>query len=292
MDVRETLEIKRPRTYGEQIQILKDRNLVIEDEQYARKVLSKINYYRFSAYTLSLKDKDEFHEGISFEHIFKLYEFDRKLRLLLLSRLEGIEISIRTKMSYHIAHKYGAIGYLNKSNFNNEEYFMDMKRQIHNEIERSKEIFIAHHNSRYEGVFPIWVAIEVTSFGQLSKIYSNLKTNDQEDLANLYSNNRLYIRNWFYVLSTLRNICAHFGRLYNRHLPIHLKLSKNDRGKIGHGNTIFSAIYVVSKILGEKDLLNSFITDLSALIEGYDDVIELNRIGFPDNWKAVLEGIK
>lgn len=291
MDVGNTLEIKIPRTYDEQIRILRERNLVIKDEVFAKKVLSKINYYRFSAYALSLKEKDQFYEATTFEHIYKLYEFDRKLRLLVSSRLEIIEISLRTKMSYHIAHKYGAIGHLDKLNFNNEEYFRDMQDQINQEIERSKELFVDHHKSRYEGVFPIWVAIEVTSFGLLSKIYSNLKSSDQQDVANLFSNNRTYIRNWFYTLSTLRNICAHFGRLYNRHLPIHLKLSNSDRKNIGHGNTIFSALLVISKIIGEKDLLNSFITDLSALVEEYDDVIELNRMGFPENWMEILDGV-
>lgn len=255
-------------------------------------MLSRINYYRFSAYTLSLKDNDQFHEAITFEHIYNLYEFDRKLRLLLLARLEIIEISFRTKTAYHLAHNYGAAGYLDKSNYKNEEYFEDMEHQINEEIKRSKEIFVAHHKSKYEGLFPIWVAIEVTSFGLLSKIYSNLKDDDQTRIANLYSNNRYYIKNWLQSLSTLRNICAHFGRLYNRHLPIHLKLSRSDRNRIGHGNTIFSAILVVSKVIGNNYLLNSLITELSALIEEYEDVIELNRMGFPGNWVEVLNGIK
>lgn len=107
MENDEKVRIKQPKTYEEQIQILKTRGLVVEDEMSAKNILSKINYYRFSAYTLTLKNDDLFHEGISFDQIYNLYEFDRKLRLYLLSLLEQIEISFRTKISYHLAHKYG-----------------------------------------------------------------------------------------------------------------------------------------------------------------------------------------
>lgn len=54
----------------------------------------------------------------------------------------------------------------------------------------------------------LWVVIEVTSFSLLSKMYSNLKDDDQDSIADYYNNNRFFIRNWLYALSTLRNICA------------------------------------------------------------------------------------
>src|SRR5699024_4483815 len=185
------VRIKRPTTYDEQIQIFKDRGLIIDDDLFAKNILSQINYYRLSAYTLSLKRDNQFFENITFSHIFQLYEFDRRLRLLLLSQLELIEISTRTKIAYYLAHKYGSTCHLKEENFENPIYFNDMNRQIDSEIERSKEMFVSHHKSKYQGVFPIWVAIEVTSFSLLSKIYSNLKSEDQKQIANLYSNNRI-----------------------------------------------------------------------------------------------------
>src|SRR5699024_11046353 len=262
----ETLRLKQPKTYEEQIQILKDCGLMINNEIFAKDILSKINYYRFSAYTLTLKKDNLFHEGATFEKIYDLYKFDQKLRILLLSLLEQIEISFRTKISYHLAHKYGATPHLDLSNFEDEHYFYDMTRQIDSEIKRSKELFILHHQEKYDSVFPIWVVIEVTSFSLLSKIYSNLKSEDQDSIASYYSNNRFYIKNWLYDLSTLRNICAHFGRLYNRHLPIHFKLSKSQRKKVKYGNTTFSAIFVIGKIINDPELYSSFIININALI--------------------------
>ena len=162
-----------------------------------------------------------------------------------------------------------------------------MSRQIRDEINRSKELFIIHHQEKYESVFPIWVVIEVTSFSLLSKIYSNLKDDDQDCIADSYNNNRFFIRNWLYALSTLRNICAHFGRLYNRHLPIHFKLAKEHRKKIKHGNTTFSAIFVIFKILDDKKTLQTLMTNISALIEEYEHV-DISQLGFPENWRSIL----
>ncbi|HLR11343.1 MAG TPA: Abi family protein [Sporosarcina sp.] len=284
------IHIKQPKTYEEQIELFKKRGLIIEDEASAITILSKINYYRFSAYTLTLKKDNVFHENASFDQIYSLYEFDRKLRLELLSSLEQIEISFRTKISYYLAHKYGSTPHLDVSNFKNESYFNDMTRQIKGEINRSKELFIIHHQEKYESVFPIWVVIEVTSFSLLSKIYSNLKDDDQDDIADFYNNKRFFIRNWLYALSTLRNICAHFGRLYNRHLPIHFKLAKEDRKKLGYGNTTFSAIFVICKILSDKTLLQTLMTNISALIEEYEHV-DISQLGFPENWRSIVMGI-
>ncbi|HHU18935.1 MAG TPA: Abi family protein [Bacilli bacterium] len=227
---------------------------------------------------------------MKFIQIYNLYEFDRKLRLELLSSLEKIEISFRTKISYYLAHKYGSTPHLDVSNFKNEDYFNDMTRQIKDEINRSKELFIIHHQEKYESIFPIWVVIEVTSFSLLSKIYSNLKDDDQDGIADSYNNNRFFIRNWLYALSTLRNICAHFGRLYNRHLPIHFKLAKEDRKNLRYGNTTFSAIFVICKILSDKILTKTLITNISALVEEYEQV-DITQLGFPENWRNILETI-
>ncbi|MCM3655339.1 hypothetical protein [Metabacillus litoralis] len=49
-------KVKPPKTYKEQVELYKSRNLYIEDSEYAEKTLQRINYYRLSAYGLTLKD--------------------------------------------------------------------------------------------------------------------------------------------------------------------------------------------------------------------------------------------
>jgi len=102
---------------------------------------------------------------------------------MILEILETIEISFRAHITYLLAHKYGSLGYEKRENFRNAIFHTAMMNQLNEELNRSNEIFVAHHKERYQGIFPVWVALEVTSFGLLSKIYSNLKTEDQETIG-------------------------------------------------------------------------------------------------------------
>ena len=72
------LMLKEPKTFDEQIDLLKSRGLIIGDEDKAKFILSNINYYRFSAYLIHFKKEDEtYKENITFEHIYNLYLFDK-----------------------------------------------------------------------------------------------------------------------------------------------------------------------------------------------------------------------
>ena len=110
---------KAPSTINEQIMILKQRGCVIEDEKKARSTLKYINFYRLSNYFEPFSvSKHKYEDGTSFEKIMRVYEMDRKLRSILLAALEEVEIALRAAVSNYHALKYGALGYLNPSNFN------------------------------------------------------------------------------------------------------------------------------------------------------------------------------
>ena len=49
------MNLKKPLDFSEQISKLKEHNVEIKDEEAALKVLSKINYYRFSGYALQFR---------------------------------------------------------------------------------------------------------------------------------------------------------------------------------------------------------------------------------------------
>src|SRR5690554_3702264 len=101
---------KPPLTYSQQLQQLKERGLVIENEEKALHLLVSISYYRLSGYWYPLlQDKHQhiFKDESSLETAFKLYCFDRELRKLVLSELEKIEIAVRAKMIYELSLKHG-----------------------------------------------------------------------------------------------------------------------------------------------------------------------------------------
>jgi len=132
---------KPPLTYSQQLQQLKDRGLAIENEDKALHLLTSISYYRLSGYWYPLlQDKQHhiFKKESSFETAFKLYCFDRKLRKLILSELEKIEVAVRAKMIYELSLKHGPFWFVNPLLFRNAVE-IDYKTKAHgNQIKKSK----------------------------------------------------------------------------------------------------------------------------------------------------------
>ncbi len=282
------LEVKRPTTYEEQLSILKSRGCLLIDENFCLEKLSLINYYRISAYFLPFKQNDGFYSpGTSFEKIYRIYEFDRKLRNILYSAIEVIEISLRTRMSYLHATKYGALGYLNADNFNTRHNATKFEEKIHAEIERnSKVLFVKHHIENYDTKFPIWVVSELFTFGMLSYFYTDLKTCDQKEIAKLYHANYKDTKSWLRCLTDLRNICAHYGRLYYRIFSASPSGFNIDESK---KRRLWGVVLVLKSLYPSTTKWNSeFIARMEQLFQEYREDINLYHLAFPKNWNELL----
>lgn len=51
----QAFKLKEPKTFNEQLQILKSRNMIVDNEEEAIKILKRTNYYRLTAYALQFK---------------------------------------------------------------------------------------------------------------------------------------------------------------------------------------------------------------------------------------------
>ncbi len=169
------------------ISLFKDRGMIIEDEERAIEVLKRVSYYRFTGYDLTFKKNNIYIEGTTFETIYRHYEFDKSLRLMLMELIEYIEISIRTQLSYMIAHKYPDLGYRDSSNFLNAEKHERLLEILDQELSKSNELFVKHHRENRNGIFPVWVALEMATFSNLVELYSNLKTEDRVKANRLHA---------------------------------------------------------------------------------------------------------
>ncbi|MEC0093205.1 Abi family protein [Paenibacillus macquariensis] len=278
--------LKPPTTFEQQIDIFKSRELIVTNEDLAVRTLQRINYYRLSAYGLSLKSDDKYHAETTFEQLLALYEFDRRLRYITMEMVEQVEIAFRAHISYYIAHTYGAMGHMEQEHFRNHEAFLI---ELEKEIRRSQEVFIKHHVKKYEGKVPVWVAIKVLSFGALSKLFSNMKSDDQHHIAkNNYRAPAIYLESWLKCLSYIRNICAHYGRLYNRILTSKPRLDQKSKQLGFAQDKIFAHLYILKEVIPDRNKWTNFVTRLEALLTEYNEVVELKRIGFPEDWESVL----
>lgn len=101
-----------PLSYDEQIDYLQHHHqLNISDENTAKEILSKVNYYRLMGYGIGLTqstNSELYLESVTLEHIFQLYCFDSQLRNNLIRTLEQLEIQLKTQISHLLGIKYGA----------------------------------------------------------------------------------------------------------------------------------------------------------------------------------------
>ncbi len=206
----------------EQVENLKTNGLLVDDEEYAKKILNDISYFRLiKAYSLNLKPKNgNYNKQTTFKEIVDLYLFNSNFRQIIFPEIEKIEINVRCRLSNYFAEKYGVLGYLEAKNFTEEKYHTEFLKDIEEEIGRnSKAPFVRNFRENYEGGnLPIYALVEVFSFGTLSKFYKNMHNKDKKAIAKSFGVGYTYIESWLESVSYVRNICAHYGRLYNAKL--------------------------------------------------------------------------
>lgn len=282
--------LKEPKSFDDQIKLLRDRGLIINNEEEAKFMLSNVNYYRFTAYLLTFKSEgDNYKKGTTFELISEIYKFDRELRGLLTALLGNIEISFRTYIAYTLAMNHGASGYLNKNNFIDSSFHNGFLLSLEKEKgNNSNKLFIKHHNEKYNGQLPIWVATEIMTFGMLSKLYANLLPGDKSYIKNnLCRVNPKLVDTWLQSLTHIRNQCAHYGRIYNTLFP-DVKIKKEDRRYELDKKKIFANILIMKYLIIDQEVWTKFFINLQNLISQYGKYIDLNLIGFPENWIEIL----
>lgn len=287
---------KKPLSFKDQVSQLEKRGLLIGDRDKAEYYLSHLNYYRLAAYCLPFEIDHNTHqyiEGTTFDQVLDLYIFDRELRLLVLDAIERIEVSIRTHLAYTLAHKYGPHGYLNSALFKANWPHSKNVRQLENEIRNSREVFIRHLSQKYdEPLPPIWATVEIMTFGQLSKWYANLSSGaDRNAVANVYGMDEINLVSFLHHLSTVRNICAHHSRLWNREFTFTFKLPRKRPAQLlsvlNLSPTTTKKIYNTLVVLDY--LMNTISPDtrwkqrLMALLNRHP-VADPLSMGFPEQW--------
>ncbi len=276
-------------SFEDQVKLLQSRNLTISNPNYAKNKLQHISYYRLSAYFIpfySLHDK--FIDGTTFEDVIKVYEFDREFRLLLFNAIERVEVFLRSQIAYHFSKDFGAFGYLDFNNFSCSQKDFDwLQNEIKKEVSRSKETFVSHYRKKYNSDnLPIWMMVELISFGTLSKFFSSLKKEQELKVMDGLTIKPLVFRNWLHVLSYVRNICAHHSRVWNKRLVIKIKIPRNHQNLFENINneTSFSVLtilhFILTKFDNEFDLKNK----ISQLLLTYPN-IDTQQMGFIEDWE-------
>ena len=287
----ELKEQQEPLSVEDQIKNLKSLGLIIEDEDLAASFLNDVSYFRFiKAYSLGLKRKNSnYHSGVSFNQLMELYLFNSNLRQLMFAQIEHIEVNLRCRVANHFSLTYGVLGYLDEANFADKAYHSAFMKEIKSEIKRNKRApFIRNFRENYvDGQVPLYALVEIFSFGTLSKLLKNMKSPDKKAIASTFDIRYPYLESWIESLAYVRNLCAHYGRLYNVKLTKTPRLFSEDKRKGIGNNRIFGVIICMKHLLDSDKGWDSFVDSLEKLFIKYPHVRK-ESMGFPSNWKDLL----
>lgn len=285
--------LKQHKSIEEQIKLLKSRGLNISDESKAAKILENINYYRLSGYLHHFKiiGQDQYEADLTFQKLIRIYSFDNKFTRILMYALENIEETYKTRFAYTISAKYpnNSEIYLDNSIYRSVNEFNKFKKLFEDEKRANHGLpFIKHHNQNYNGQLPIWVAVEIMTMGNLQSLYKNLKPIFQKAIAKTYNTGPKQMSSWLENITFTRNHLAHFMRIFRYNFG-RTPISCSNHGTFTGNGKIFDQLLLIHYMYSDSEEWNNYIiSELTRLINEYNDVVALTDIGFPADWEKKL----
>lgn len=190
--------------------------------------------------------------GTSFNEVYALYEFDREVRHIYLKYLLKVENSFKTVLAHEFSHLYGHDNYLKLENFyvgpspdqkvlqriarnNRLDINTDLSRiqhisseenigsvvkligDIQQEIARqmSKHHQVVNHYMSEYGYIPLWVLVNVLTFGKITTFYKLMKPADKVTVAKKFGIASDELHKYMDICSLARNKCAHDERFFD-----------------------------------------------------------------------------
>lgn len=291
-------------TIEQQVQSYIDAGMKIISQEDVKKALKSIGFYRFRGYSFQLYDNatKKYVPETKFEDVIKLYQFDQELSVLIFSMISKIEVALRVRLVEALLIHEEPLVLQDSSIFKEKKRYWQNMATVASEIARSNDVFIKHNFDNHDGEVPVWAAVEVLSFGTLSKIIKNLKTGTKSSYSILASNyqykskkgnlvkpSQKMLASWIQGVSVLRNMCAHNSRIYNR--TIHTTPEILDVDKItsppAH-NGLYQILLTMKYLRSSDEEWTVFVNAFAKLIQNNNGVVSLAAMNLPADWKEHL----
>ncbi|SED33879.1 Abi family protein [Pseudomonas marginalis] len=309
-----------------QLELLKHRGLNVQDEVGAASFLQSVSFFRLTPYMRPFQQPEDvnhrFRDGSQFEQLTRLYDFDRQLRLLTMDAIERVEIASRSAISNHMGPAHGSHWYINSQMFHQMfdhqrllttlslkqstamRHFQrecesidrlradDMRKRLLKR-QRAKESYARYYPATYvhPPLMPGWAMLEELTLGDLSHLYKGLaKDADKKAIAKRLGLAAPLMQSWLHTLTTIRNMCAHHSRLWNRELGIRPELPRKANflwpGQLfqpGPHTRIFAALCILNHLMHQVSPHSHWDQRLHRLIYEFPEV-SLKAMGFPLDW--------
>ncbi len=246
------ITIKEAKTNEQLINHLITKGVKVINKKKALKLLERYSYYSIvNTYKDVFKVKGKYINGVTFEEIYALYEFDKNIKAIFLKYTLEIELIIKALLANTIAERYGVKNYLKTSNFDSKadlEEIQKLKNKINKAIKNNygKHEAITHYKDKY-GFIPPFVLVKVLTFGEISKYYGLLKQSDRQKISKYFKLSDKELRQILKILVLMRNECAHSGRIYTFRSRFLVNVNKQNRNYRKYIK--FTDLYMITKCM-------------------------------------------
>lgn len=220
---------------------------ILEKENY----YNVINGYKDLFLDVPTISGEKYKHGTTFDEVYALYEFDREVRHIYLKYLLKVENSFKTVIAHEFSRLYGHDNYLKLENFNAEassdkttlrriansnhldiktdadkiaslsaeenisavvKLMGDIQQEIARQMSKHHQI-VTHYMSEY-GYIPLWVLVNVLTFGKITMFYKLMKPEDKAHVAKSFKIPSDELHKYMDLCSLARNKCAHDERFF------------------------------------------------------------------------------
>ena len=286
------------------------------------KILARENYYNvingykdlFLASPATPTSEEIYKPGTTFDEVYALYIFDRELRNIYLKYLLKLENSFKTVISHEFSAKYGHDNYLKIANFDNSteskiassiKLIGDIQQEIARQMSKHHQV-VTHYMTEH-GYIPLWVLVNVLTFGKIENFYKNMKPVDQTSVAKEFGLQPEELGKYMHMLALARNKCAHDERFYDMKFKerLHTKSIKNfsvlgivraKDGSYTYGTNDVYAISIMFALLLSKTDTKEFVSLMRAAFSKLDKQMKstpasevMKIMGFGSNWDSILK---
>lgn len=285
--------IVKYKSIDKEIEVLKSKGLKFKNEDLAREIILKENYYfltkGYEEIFLNLKNKNnDYQEETYFEELYAIYNFDRELKNLLLDYINLVETKLKSFIAYEYQEKYGEENLLESKNLNDDYKSVlkleILKKQMDENIKKALRYdFNLQESLKKNGYLKPLIMIKYFMFGNVIALFSILKPSDREKVAMHFMENDYKVERQLKMLNSVRNICAHGDILFN------FRYRKDN---------LYSVIVILKQMLDNKEFYSMFIRVENLLVCIRDEIDNLSyhnlleMMGFRDDYKLLIRDKK
>jgi len=310
-------------TLEEQADRLIARGLVADRAELIAR-LKVVNYYRLSGYLHPFRQRDgerrlldTYDPGTTLATVWRRYNFDRRLRILLLDAIERIEVAVRTRFVYQFVQAHGGFGHLAERNlpgFRKRTYWRRCWRslkslarlrgvertdyqlwiaKLRNEKSRAGDTFVKHFEAAYGDQhrdLPLWMACELMTCETALQFANGVDRLIVRAVGADFGFPDQQLLSWTKAVFVLRNSCAHHARIWNRVFGVKPSVPGKNKNPLWHRTPGFAPdrvglfLTVSHHWLGKISSTTRWRQRLFDLFDEFPE-IPLAEMGLPPDWR-------